>query len=251
MLTTTQRAPNTDLLPHFIEDIHAASDRASLLGLVREQFEYFGFNHLAYCSLDDGENLPSEPDNAYLLTYPRDWTNYYYAEGFEAIDPIVDRLAQTSTPFSWAECWKLAGDSRSQRKLTRERNSAGLFCGISIPLHGPLGNVYAFDIARTVDEALDPAVEMCAAMIALQCHTANMRFEDVLLGNATESTLTDREHEVLSLVMRGRNNRWIAEHLGMSLAGVKFHLSNIQKKVNATDRVTAVVKALKLGLMVR
>ena len=88
-------------------------------------------------------------------------------------------------------------------------------------------------------------------MIALQCHTANMRFEEVLARGDVTLTLTERERQILSLVMRGKNNRWIAEHLGLSLAGVKFHLSNIQKKVDATDRVTAVVNAMRMGLIAR
>jgi len=48
--------------------------------------------------------------------------------------------------------------------------------------------------------------------------------------------LSEREHEVLALVLEGLNNKRIAAQLGISVATVKTHLSNIFRKANVGSR---------------
>lgn len=55
----------------------------------------------------------------------------------------------------------------------------------------------------------------------------------------TPDILTPREWEVLELVRRGCSNREIAEELGISLAGAKFHVSEIISKLNVSSREEA------------
>ncbi len=58
------------------------------------------------------------------------------------------------------------------------------------------------------------------------------------------SNLTNREKDVLKLLMTGKNNSEIAEELFVSKYTVKAHVANILQKLNVNDRVQAVVKAL-------
>ncbi len=51
--------------------------------------------------------------------------------------------------------------------------------------------------------------------------------------------LTPREREVLDLLRRGLSNREIAERLGISLAGAKFHVSEIISKLGVGSREEA------------
>lgn len=51
--------------------------------------------------------------------------------------------------------------------------------------------------------------------------------------------LTPREWEVLELVRRGMSNREIADRLGISLAGAKFHISEIISKLGVSSREEA------------
>ncbi|HEY8173665.1 MAG TPA: helix-turn-helix transcriptional regulator, partial [Dehalococcoidia bacterium] len=51
--------------------------------------------------------------------------------------------------------------------------------------------------------------------------------------------LTPREREVLDLVRVGRTNGEIAALLGISVAGVKYHVSEILGKLNVSDRTQA------------
>ena len=63
--------------------------------------------------------------------------------------------------------------------------------------------------------------------------------------------LTPREHEVLSLIAAGQNNREIAETLHLSPLTAKTHVSRILMKLGARDRVQLVVMAYQAGLVPR
>jgi DNA-binding NarL/FixJ family response regulator len=54
--------------------------------------------------------------------------------------------------------------------------------------------------------------------------------------------LTDREREVLELVMHGHANKAIAERLGVTVAAVKFHLQHIYEKLHVHSRTEAALK---------
>ncbi|CAG1013995.1 Response regulator protein VraR [Anaerolineales bacterium] len=62
-------------------------------------------------------------------------------------------------------------------------------------------------------------------------------------------TLTEREIEVLKLMVDGLNNAEIAERLVISLSTVKYHISNILMKLGVDNRVSAVSLALQRKLV--
>lgn len=64
-----------------------------------------------------------------------------------------------------------------------------------------------------------------------------------------DSTLTDREQDVLDLLAEGLSNQRIAERLGISPHTVKFHIASIYDKLDARTRTQAVRHALDRGLL--
>ncbi len=57
------------------------------------------------------------------------------------------------------------------------------------------------------------------------------------------TVLTVREQEILGLIAAGQSNQDISERLFISLSTVKTHISNIYKKIDATNRVQAILWA--------
>jgi len=84
-------------------------------------------------------------------------------------------------------------------------------------------------------------VEPCLAMRLL--HAARQRRRPSVLE------LSAREEEVLSLVSLGLTNRQIANQLQISRATVRTHLEHVYQKLEASNRVEAVARAVGGGLL--
>jgi two-component system, NarL family, response regulator LiaR len=78
-------------------------------------------------------------------------------------------------------------------------------------------------------------------------HVVN-RLKD-LPANQSEFTLSDREMEVLKLLVEGHSNGAIAETLFLSESTIKAHLRSIMTKFEVNDRVQVAVVALRSGLV--
>jgi NarL family two-component system response regulator YdfI len=64
-----------------------------------------------------------------------------------------------------------------------------------------------------------------------------------------DSTLTERELEVLQSAARGERNREIAYKLGITERTVKAHLASIYQKFNVDSRAAAVAVAAQRGIL--
>jgi DNA-binding NarL/FixJ family response regulator len=63
------------------------------------------------------------------------------------------------------------------------------------------------------------------------------------------SGLTNRELEVLSLAAEGLANKQIAQRLWVTPKTIKFHLSNVFRKLDVSNRTEATRQAQRLGLL--
>ncbi len=69
------------------------------------------------------------------------------------------------------------------------------------------------------------------------------------MDHKTLSRLTEHELRVLRLVAHGLSNGQIADFLKIKERTVEFHLSQIFERLEVFSRVTAVLKAERLGLL--
>ena len=63
------------------------------------------------------------------------------------------------------------------------------------------------------------------------------------------ATLSDREHEVLVMIVRGRSNKEIAAAMGISENTVKVHTTRVFEKLNVADRLEAATAAIQRGIV--
>lgn len=88
---------------------------------------------------------------------------------------------------------------------------------------------------------IDPAI----ARIVLTALTGAARENN---QSGTDYGLTEREREILQLVVDGLSNAEIAQKLYITVGTVKTHVRNILHKLDADDRTQAAVRALRSGL---
>ena len=92
---------------------------------------------------------------------------------------------------------------------------------------------------RLIEKMLEPNFNMNPAAPAQSADYTDQELE----------TLTDREREVLVEIAHGLSNQEIADKLFISLPTVKTHVAHILQKINARDRVQAVVFAYENHLV--
>jgi DNA-binding NarL/FixJ family response regulator len=63
-----------------------------------------------------------------------------------------------------------------------------------------------------------------------------------------EVHLTDRQREVLALMVQGKSNKHICRELGLAEATVKIHVTAILRALKVTSRAQAIVAINQLGL---
>lgn len=68
-------------------------------------------------------------------------------------------------------------------------------------------------------------------------------------ADAPQTTLTTRETEVLRLLVEGSSVAQVGRHLFMSPSTVKTHIGKIYDKLGAHNRASAVIAAVRLGLV--
>ncbi len=68
-------------------------------------------------------------------------------------------------------------------------------------------------------------------------------------GRPNQTDLSARESSVLRLLAEGKRNKEIAETLFISERTVKFHVSALMQKLDASNRTEAVTKAIVQGLV--
>ena len=114
-----------------------------------------------------------------------------------------------------------------------------------------------FMLKATPPDRLADAIDVVAGGEALLAPSLTQRLIAEHVRRPPPSTgvpkgleeLTEREREVLLLVVRGLSNDEIAGELVVSLATVKTHVNRILAKLDLRSRVQAVVVAYETGLV--
>ena len=61
--------------------------------------------------------------------------------------------------------------------------------------------------------------------------------------------LTSREREILGYIARGCLNKQIARSINITEQTTKNHITNIFRKLGASNRTEAVIKAIRMGVV--
>lgn len=148
----------------------------------------------------------------------------------------IETICQVKQQFPQVQC--IALTSYKDEELVQGALKAGAIGYL-------LKDVSAEDLASAIRSAHAgrPALAPEAAQALLQLSIKGAAVPTV------GADLTEREREVLSLMVEGLNNPEIAARLVISRGTVKFHVSSILSKLGAATRTEAVSLALQNGLV--
>ena len=105
------------------------------------------------------------------------------------------------------------------------------------------------EITMAIEIVLDGSIWAPRKVLAslVEAGTANTGVAGPQAGGnqPIDEMLTDREREVMHLLMSGRSNREIAAAMGIEQATVKAHLGRMLRKTRASNRVELTLRAME------
>lgn len=237
------------LVDEFFRTTAQAATRDELIEAFRRALLAIDFDGLHYCAYPSPMSRGPSAEVVVFSTVPPEWFVRYDAERYEEVDPIGEWMVHNRMPFAWDHVLSTIDLTKRQKRLIDEIGDASLFDGVTVPIHGPFGQVNGVTFMRGKKSGVSASDLHIGRVLAVQFHQAYTALEDA--GDTVSgSPLTPRERDVLLRLVEGLNNAQAAERLGISEHSVKFHVQNVCKKLGVNSRVAAVVKAIRLGLIV-
>jgi DNA-binding CsgD family transcriptional regulator len=237
-------------LEEFITRSNGASSQEEVFALFQNALRDLGYDSVVYSLLTDHPSLGRKAGHGVMGNYPTDWMDYYMAKGYFAKDPIPKHAFTTSATYTWEHVVETCSISRRQKRLMNEAQDARLHSGAAVALYGPNFEVAGVGLASSVG-GVNPSRDTLSVIRALshQFHSAYSQFDLPLGLPASQVYLTPREREILLYSAEGKSIVAMAAILSLSYHTVNFHLKNVYTKLNVSTRQTAVVKAIRLGLI--
>lgn len=238
-------------LEDFIVLTNKAPSQEEVFEIFRKALAEFGYDRVLYSLLTDHPSLNRKAGHGIVRNYPDDWMQYYSANNYVNIDPVIKHAFTTSSTYTWNGLMESKELTKSEKKVMDESREAKLLDGAAVAIYGPNMEIAGVGLASSTG-GINPDRNMLSIirMLANQFHAAYSEFDRRQIDSEPNYiSLTPREREILSWSAEGKSIPVIASILSVSDAVVKFHLQNIYRKLDVTDRTQAVVKALYIGLI--
>lgn len=210
-----------------------------------------GFSQLLFAVVPSRQN---SLETAFLRSnYSEHWRRAYDAQKMLHHDPTVTHCVIHTTPLIWAPS---IFRTTLQKQVYEEACSFGIRSGVTLPMHGPrgeLGILCFVDDAhpgRAFQRELSHRLPALALIRDYALESSRRFFAPDQPQPESVPSLTRRELECLKWIMVGKTSWETGQILRCSEAAVNFHLNNVRQKFGVSSRSQAVVKAIRLGLLI-
>ena len=146
--------------------------------------------------------------------------------------PVMDGIAATRAILAdYPEIKIIAMTSFEEEELVQGVLAAGAMGYL-------LKNVTADDLAKAIRDAVSGRSTLSPEAATALIHATRPTKQPLY-------DLTEREREVLNLVVQGHSNQQIADAMVITVATVKAHISSILSKLQVSSRTEAIAYAIK------
>lgn len=170
---------------------------------------------------------------------------------FTALAPPVDVLLISSEAISRADLQNALPEEPGRLAvllISDQQQSARQLSGLPLHAWGILPVETSADELQAAVRAVYEGL-IVGTPALMEPVLSQMQVVSAAEGEQEPAPLTERENQVLQLLARGMPNKQIAVQLGISEHTVKFHVSSIYSKLQATNRTEAVRSGILHGLI--
>lgn len=225
----------------FLNTLYGVEDMQDVLDIATKAAKAVGFE---FCAWQTQLPIPLTQQRSFGLSSTDDNVHRKGREGGYDSSPCMLHCTQTTVPFRW---YGTTEDKVFQQapELFEEYYGWGHRGGWAQSAFDSLGtcSVFIADTSQCLTAEMLEHVDMDMQWIATAVHSGMYR-----LQGARQVTLTLREQEILKWSGDGKTADEIATILSLSVGTVNFHLRNAMTKLDAPNKIAAIVKAIYLRL---
>ena len=228
-----------------MQSILSAKSVPTLFTTLSAIAKQLGFDYCAY-----GMRLPwpvAQPKVIMLNNYPLSWQLQYTQQEYVKVDPTVSHGKRSALPMVWPD-----KSITSSPSFWEDAHSHGLHAGWAQSCHDAKGIGGLLNLSRSDEhissrELLNISLKLSWLVDFAHQGLSQFLIEKYLPEAVTQ--LTAREIEVLRWTADGKTSGEISRIMGISDRTVNFHIANTLKKLNATNKTAATIKAAMLGIL--
>lgn len=179
--------------------------------------------------------------------YPDAWRALYDDPEFRANDPIPDHIMKAGRTMSWRAALTEQKLSPGQRDFVRALEAHGLLDGVGCPIFGPNGReaYVGFSYGRPILPEDEQPIRLLVAI----AQSGHRRITTLTSRRIKPPSLSDRETEVLTWMLRGKSVRDIAGIIGCAPGTAETYAKRLYAKLEVNDRSSAMVVSMRYGLV--
>jgi DNA-binding CsgD family transcriptional regulator len=224
--------------------VQAAVDVGDLQTAIESARDTLGVAHTVYYWVNSkGERFGAG-------TFTQQWVDRYLEMDYLRIDPAILGGLQRFDPYDWRE---LDWSSRAAKAFMRDAVDHGVGNqGITVPMHGPLGQYALFTVSGECDDATwRNFVEDQKRSLILLAHEFNRKaLEFEKFGETPAPALSPRELAAMTYLAKGMNRAQAAQEMSISEHTLRVYIEAARHKLGALNTTHAVARALSRGLIV-
>ncbi len=233
---------NYDMYDEFAQ----IKDEQQLEQWIYSRFEALGFSGVALAVVPYGAGTYSKC----FTNFKDNWFEHYNQNQFFDHDPVANHLIHHSTPVFWQQSFDKNRFSKTTHRLFSESEDFGLVQGVAIPLNLKQGKgTVSLHFEGSEKAFLAEYQHKCFELLGLSQAIHSKLALDFPAKLYEGPALTKRQLECLKYMANGFSNVEIAEFMTLSHYTVRDLVSQIIKRLNASNRTEATMLAIKSGLI--
>ncbi|WP_063657882.1 helix-turn-helix transcriptional regulator [Candidatus Arsenophonus triatominarum] len=217
---------------------------------LEEEIKKYGDIKYAYLIMNK-----TNPMNVIIINNHPDWFEFYIKGNYQLIDPVIINAMERVDDFEWDDKIMIYSEM-ALPKIFKKAEKYNIKKGHTFTLHDYNANLAVLSIFHTksdnnIEDIIHNNKEKLQQLL-VKTHQKFLSLYEEIERNSSQfksSVLSHRENEILYWVSIGRSYQDLAKILGIKPGTIKFHMSNIVKKLGVYNAKHAIKLATELKII--